>query len=155
MKTAIFKSALALACLAAASCAGTAAKKKEAEEAQQPGYSRYLQDNSQQPAAGNTAAGNTSTDAGTSAPASDNPPVPPAPNTPPNTAANPAPTTPAAPTTPPPPATPQTPYGRPVVGKKGFVYSPFSDSNQMIDVRDFPSGSKVRDPYTNKIFLVP
>lgn len=56
--------------------------------------------------------------------------------------------------TPPVPAN-QTPYGKPVPGKKGFVYSPFDEKAGMIDVRDYAPGTKVRDPYTNKIFLVP
>ena len=58
-------------------------------------------------------------------------------------------------TTTPPPASSQTPYGKPVPGKKGFVLSPFDDKAGMIDVRDYAPGTKVRDPYTNKIFLVP
>lgn len=54
-----------------------------------------------------------------------------------------------------PPTTSQTPYGKPVPGKKGFVFSPFDEKAGMIDVRDYTPGQKVRDPYTNKIFLVP
>ncbi len=53
------------------------------------------------------------------------------------------------------PAAPeQMPFGLPVPGKKGFVYSPF-DKTQMVDVSGIPSGKKVRCPYTSKIFLVP
>lgn len=48
----------------------------------------------------------------------------------------------------------QMPFGLPVPGKKGFVYSPF-DKTQMVDVRGIPPGKKVRCPYTSKIFLVP
>ncbi len=48
----------------------------------------------------------------------------------------------------------QMPFGLPVPGKKGFVYSPF-DKTQMVDVRGIPAGKKVRCPYTSKIFLVP
>lgn len=150
MKSIIVKSTLALGCLALISCAGT--KKKEAEE--QQGFSRFLQDDTQ-PGAPGTAA-TTNPDANTpTQPGTDAPQVPPSPG---NTAAtNPPPTqpTPPANTNPAAPATPQTPFGKPVPGKKGFVYSPFSDSNQMIDVRDYQPGTKVRDPYTNKIFIVP
>ena len=63
-----------------------------------------------------------------------------------------------SPPTPAPPAKPSTPeqmpFGLPVPGKKGFVYSPF-DKAQMVDVRGIPPGKKVRCPYTSKIFLVP
>ncbi|MCE9520159.1 MAG: hypothetical protein K8R87_11490 [Verrucomicrobia bacterium] len=55
----------------------------------------------------------------------------------------------------PPPPTSQYPYGKPVPGKKGFVMSPYDDKAGMIDVRDYAPGTKVRDPYTEKIFLVP
>ena len=55
----------------------------------------------------------------------------------------------------PPPPTSQYPYGKPVPGKKGFVNSPYDDKAGMIDVRDYAPGTKVRDPYTNKIYLVP
>ncbi len=48
----------------------------------------------------------------------------------------------------------QLPFGLPVPGKKGFVYSPF-DKTQMVDVRGIPPGKKVRCPYTSNIFLVP
>ena len=46
------------------------------------------------------------------------------------------------------------PFGIPVPGKKGFVYSPY-DKTQMVDVRGITPGKKVRCPYTSKIFLVP
>jgi hypothetical protein len=46
-------------------------------------------------------------------------------------------------------------YGTPVPGKKGFVTSPFAPDSGYIDVREFPPGSQVRDPYTGKIFLTP
>ena len=145
MKTTAFLTAFAAACLPLASCETTTAKKKKAEDTQ-PAYSRYLQDESQQ----SGAAPATNPDGAPAVtPGTDTPPVPPAPNT--NVSTN----TPPPPVTPPIPATSQVPYGKPVPGKKGFVYSPFSDSNQMIDVRDYTPGTKVRDPYTNKIFLVP
>ena len=47
------------------------------------------------------------------------------------------------------------PYGKPVPGKRGFVTSPYDAAAGMIDVRDIPPGTKVKDPYTGKVFLVP
>ena len=47
------------------------------------------------------------------------------------------------------------PYGTPVPGKPGFVTSPHSPSSGYVDVRGFPPGSEVKDPYSGKIFLVP
>lgn len=47
------------------------------------------------------------------------------------------------------------PYGTPVIGKKGYVYSPFAPEKGMVDVNDIPSGTKVECPYTGKIFRVP
>jgi len=47
------------------------------------------------------------------------------------------------------------PYGTPVPGKPGFVTSPHSASAGYVDVRGFPPGSEVKDPYSGKIFLVP
>lgn len=46
-------------------------------------------------------------------------------------------------------------YGTPVPGKQGLVTSPFAPDNGYIDVRGFPPGTKVKDPYTGKIFLTP
>ncbi|WP_038166547.1 hypothetical protein [Verrucomicrobium sp. BvORR106] len=48
-------------------------------------------------------------------------------------------------------------YGRPVPGKQGFVYPPGvkEETKNMIDVRDFRPGQKVKDPRTGEIFLVP
>ena len=47
------------------------------------------------------------------------------------------------------------PYGTPVPGKPGFVTSPHSPTAGSVDVRGFPPGSEVKDPYSGKIFLVP
>lgn len=55
----------------------------------------------------------------------------------------------------PPPAAAELPYGVPVPGKKGFVYSPYDKSAGFVDVRDIGPGTKVRCPYTGKIFRVP
>ena len=62
---------------------------------------------------------------------------------------------------PPPAAAPPTkvakgdyPYGIPVAGKPHLVESPYSPG-KYIDVEGFPPGTEVKDPYTDKIFLVP
>jgi hypothetical protein len=46
-------------------------------------------------------------------------------------------------------------YGTPVPGRQGLVTSPFSPDSGYIDVRSFPPGTEVKDPYTDKIFLTP
>jgi hypothetical protein len=46
------------------------------------------------------------------------------------------------------------PVAKPVPGKSGYVYSPY-DSSKYVDVSGYTSGSKVKDPYTQKIFIVP
>ncbi len=55
-----------------------------------------------------------------------------------------------------PPTTPKGdyPYAVPVPGKPGFVRSPYSP-DKMTDVRGYAPGTEVKDPYTQKIFLVP
>jgi hypothetical protein len=48
------------------------------------------------------------------------------------------------------------PYGIPVPGRKGMVTSPYApEEGKYIDVTGFASGSVVKDPYTEKLFLVP
>ncbi len=47
------------------------------------------------------------------------------------------------------------PEAIPVPGKPGFVISPYEPSKGYIDVRGFPPGTEVKDPYTGKPFLVP
>jgi hypothetical protein len=47
------------------------------------------------------------------------------------------------------------PYGIPVPGKPGFVTSPYSPKSGYVDVRGFPSGTEVKDPYSGKVFLTP
>ena len=60
----------------------------------------------------------------------------------------PAPTTPA-------PTTSGPPFGIKVNGKPGFVYSPFDKTAGIVDVQGMAPGTKVRCPYTGKIFIVP
>jgi hypothetical protein len=47
------------------------------------------------------------------------------------------------------------PYGIPVADKPGFVTSPYSPEQGLVDVRGIPSGTEVKDPYTGKVFLRP
>jgi hypothetical protein len=47
------------------------------------------------------------------------------------------------------------PTAKPVPGKPGYVFSPFDTSGRYVDVTGYTSGSKVKDPWTDKIFIVP
>jgi hypothetical protein len=47
------------------------------------------------------------------------------------------------------------PYAKPVPGKPGYVYSPFDPNGGYVDVTGYAAGSKAKDPYSGKIFLVP
>jgi hypothetical protein len=42
-----------------------------------------------------------------------------------------------------------------VPGKPGLVYNPFDPNGGLIDVSGYASGSKVKDPDSQKIFVVP
>jgi hypothetical protein len=47
------------------------------------------------------------------------------------------------------------PYAIPVPNKPGFVTSPYAPKQGLVDVRGFPSGTEVKDPYSGKVFLTP
>ena len=47
------------------------------------------------------------------------------------------------------------PYGVQVPNKPGFVISPYSPNAGYVDIRGFPSGTEVKDPYTGKVFITP
>jgi hypothetical protein len=47
------------------------------------------------------------------------------------------------------------PTAKIVPGKPGYVFSPYDPNGGYVDVNGFTSGSKVKDPYSGKIFLVP
>jgi hypothetical protein len=56
---------------------------------------------------------------------------------------------------PPAPVRDDLPYGIPVVGKKGMVYSPFAPEKGQVDVEGYKRGTRVECPYTGKHFRVP
>jgi hypothetical protein len=47
------------------------------------------------------------------------------------------------------------PTGKLVPGKPGYVFSPFDKEGRYVDVSGFAPGTKVKDPWTDKIFVVP
>lgn len=51
--------------------------------------------------------------------------------------------------------TAQFPTAKNVPGKPGYVFSPYDPNGGYVDVNGFTPGSKVKDPYSGKIFLVP
>jgi len=64
--------------------------------------------------------------------------------------------TPSGPAVPEPPKqVGELPYAKAVAGKPGFVTSPYDPYKGYIDVRGFPPGTEVKDPYSGKTFLVP
>jgi hypothetical protein len=53
------------------------------------------------------------------------------------------------------PAVVDFPTAKPVPGKPGYVFDPFNSNGGYIDVSGYAPGSKVKDPATKKIFIVP
>lgn len=55
------------------------------------------------------------------------------------------------------PSYPQTgfPTAKAVPEKPGYVFSPFDSSGRYVDVSGYASGTKVKDPWTDRIFVVP
>ena len=49
----------------------------------------------------------------------------------------------------------QFPVAKPVPGKPGLVFNPFKSNGGYIDVSGYAPGSKVKDPDTQQIFVVP
>jgi hypothetical protein len=47
------------------------------------------------------------------------------------------------------------PTAKPVPAKPGYVFSPFDPKGRYVDVSGYTPGSKVKDPWTDKIFVVP
>lgn len=47
------------------------------------------------------------------------------------------------------------PVAKPVPGKPGLVFNPFKPNGSYIDVSGYAPGSKVKDPDSQKIFVVP
>lgn len=51
--------------------------------------------------------------------------------------------------------TAQFPVAKPIPGKPGLVFNPFKANGGYIDVSGYAPGSKVKDPESQKIFIVP
>ena len=47
------------------------------------------------------------------------------------------------------------PPAKAVPDKPGYVFSPFDSSGRYVDVSGYTAGTKVKDPWTDKIFIVP
>src|SRR5262249_11939280 len=47
------------------------------------------------------------------------------------------------------------PTAQAVPGKPGYVFSPFDATGRYVDVSGYTPGTKVKDPWTDKIFIVP
>jgi len=47
------------------------------------------------------------------------------------------------------------PIAKAVPDKPGYVFSPFDSSGRYVDVSGYAPGTKVKDPWTDKIFIVP
>lgn len=47
------------------------------------------------------------------------------------------------------------PTAKAVPDKPGYVFSPFDSSGRYVDVSGYTAGTKVKDPWTDKIFVVP
>jgi hypothetical protein len=56
---------------------------------------------------------------------------------------------------PPSPTANEFPTAKPVPGKPGYVFDPFDPNGGYIDVSGYAPGSKVKDPTSKKIFIVP
>ncbi|HCP92349.1 MAG TPA: hypothetical protein DIT76_09975 [Spartobacteria bacterium] len=52
-------------------------------------------------------------------------------------------------------APPQFPTAKPVPGRPGLVFNPYDPNGGYIDVSGYTPGSKVKDPDSQKIFIVP
>jgi len=53
------------------------------------------------------------------------------------------------------PSTSAFPTAKAVPDKPGYVFSPFDSSGRYVDVSGYTPGTKVKDPWTDKIFVVP
>jgi hypothetical protein len=53
------------------------------------------------------------------------------------------------------PSSSQFPVAKAVPGKPGLVYNPFDPKGGLIDVSGYAPGSKVKDPDSQRIFVVP